>query len=67
MFLEIGKSYVKRFYNGDVSAAVKERDGILWTDERIKAAFNNGNGTKSDLKNHIQNNKAFAYFVNIKA
>ena len=67
MILEIGKSYVNRFYNGNLNAAVKERDGILWTDEKIKAAFKNGNGTKTDLKNHIQNNRPFAHFVSIKA
>jgi hypothetical protein len=65
MILEIGKSYINRFYNGNLNAAVKEKDGILWTDEKIKAAFNGGNGSEKDLKNHIENNKKYAFFVRV--
>ena len=65
MILEIGKSYINKFYNGDISGAVKGTDGILWTPERIKNAFNNGNGTKKDLKNHMNNNKKYCYFVEV--
>jgi hypothetical protein len=65
MILEIGKSYVNRFYNGDLQEAVKNKDGILWTDEKIKLAFNNGNGTKKHLKNCIENNKKYAFFVEV--
>lgn len=66
MVLEIGKSYINRFYNGNLNAAIKEKEGILWTDEKIKAAFNCGNGTKKDLKNHIENNKKYAFFVRVR-
>ena len=65
MVLEIGKSYINRFYNGDLNEAIKNKDGILWTDERIKKAFNNGNGTKKHLKNYINNNKKYCYFVEV--
>jgi hypothetical protein len=65
VILEIGKSYINKFYGGDVCAAVKEKDGILWTPEKIKAAFNNGNGSIKDLKNYISNNKKYAYFVEV--
>ncbi len=64
MILEIGKTYIQRYYNGNLKAAIKAKDGILWTDERIKAAFNFGNGSASDLKRYINNNRQFAYFVN---
>lgn len=65
MILEIGKSYIYKFYGGDIAAAVKEKDGILWTNENIKAAFNNGNGTIKNLKNYINNNKKYAFFVEV--
>ena len=65
MILEIGKSYINKFYSGDLAAAIKEKDGILWTNEKIKAAFNFGNGTIKDLKNHINNNRKYAYFVEV--
>lgn len=65
MILEIGKSYVTKFYNGNLMDAVKEKDGILYTDEIIKSAFNFGNGTIKDLKNYIENNKKYAFFVEV--
>jgi hypothetical protein len=65
MILEIGKSYVNVFYNGNLNEAVKNKDGILWTDERIKKAFNFGNGTKKHLENYINNNKKYCYFVEV--
>ena len=65
MILEIGKSYINRFYNGSLNEAVKNKGGVLWTDEKIKVAFNCGNGTKKDLKNYINNNKKYCYFVEV--
>lgn len=65
MILEIGKSYINKFYGGNLKAAILKKDGILWTNEKIKAAFNNSNGTIKDLKNHISNNKKYAYFVEV--
>lgn len=65
MFLEIGKSYVKEFYSGNIDAAVKARDGLSWTLETIKAAFNFGNGTTADFKEYMQNNKKYSYFVEV--
>lgn len=65
MILEIGKTYIQRHYNGNLKAAVKAKDGILWTDERIKAAFNNNEGSVSNLKEHINNNRPYAHFINI--
>ena len=55
----------QKFYNSNIGAAVKEKDGVLWTDEKIKASFNNGNGTLKDFKNYINNNKKYAYFVEV--
>lgn len=65
VILEISKSYVKRFYGGHLKECIRQKDGLLWTPGRIKAAFNNGNGTKEDLKRYINDNKQFAYFVNV--
>lgn len=65
MVLEIGKSYVNKFYNRNLEKAVENKDGILWTDEKIKAAFNNGNGTLKHLNDHIINNKKYAYFIEV--
>lgn len=34
-----------------------------WTEERIKGAFNFGNGTIKDLKRYAKNNKQFCTIV----
>lgn len=65
MILEIGKTYVRDFYNGNLEECIKERDGIDWTQERIRTAFNGGNGTEKDLRRYMDNNKQYAYFVTV--
>lgn len=65
MILEMGKTYIQRYYNGNLKAAIKAKDGILWTDERIQAAFNNGNGTTSDFKRYMNNNRQHTHFIQI--
>lgn len=65
MIFEIGKSYVKKFYNGNLKQCIQEKDVIIWTDERIKKAFNFGNGTIKDLNRYMHDNKEFCYFVEI--
>ena len=63
MILEIGKSYVRDFYTGNLQECVQKRDGIDWMPERIKAAFNKRNGTEKDLKRYMEDNKKYSYFV----
>ena len=65
MILEIGKSYVRDFYNGNLKECIKLKDGIDWTSERIKSAFNAGNGTEEDLKRYMESNKKYAYFSTV--
>ena len=65
MILEISKNYVKKFYSGDIKKAVAENDGVKWTQERIKAAFNFGNGTPEDLRRYMADNAAYSYFVTV--
>lgn len=35
MIFEIGKSYLKEVYNNDIAEAIKQRDGIFWTEKHI--------------------------------
>ena len=48
-----GKSKEQNFKNGLYN---------VWDMERIKKAFNNGNGSISDFKKYVNNNKSLAYF-----
>lgn len=66
MIFEIDKDYLKEVYNNDIAEAIKQRDGMFWTDERIKGAFRRGNGTEVDLKRHMENNKKYCIFVDLE-
>lgn len=61
MILEIGKSYVDKFYNGNVNECIGQKDGNIWTNEKIIKCF------KSDkkFKEYMENNKNYCFFVNI--
>lgn len=65
MIWEIGKDYLKKVYNNDIEEAIKQADGMFWTDEWIRKVFKRGNGTYADLKRYMENNKKYCIFVNI--
>lgn len=65
MTLEISKTYVRDFYNENLEECIKEKDGIDWTQERIQAAFNGGNGRDKDLKRYMNDNEQYSYFVTV--
>ena len=65
MILEIDKSYVRDFYNGNLKECINQRDGIDWSRDRIQAAFNAGNGTEKDFKRYMKENNSHAYFVTV--
>ena len=65
MIIEIDKGYLNEFYNGDITKAYQQGDYLEWTPERIKRAFNFGNGTEKDLEKYIRLNKQFAVFKEV--
>ena len=69
MLCEISKNILNRIYGEDTPEARQKAiaDGyfIKWTEERIKNAFNNGNGTKADLKRYMKDNKQYCVFVRV--
>lgn len=49
---------------GGVAAAIRAGLFVPWDDERIKQAFNNGNGTRADFNKYQQANRALCvYFI----
>ena len=64
--LEINKDYLKKFYDGNISLLIECKDGVIYDDKRIKNAFNRGNGTISDFKRYLNNNKRFCYYYNLE-
>ena len=65
MIIEIDKNYLNEFYNGNIMEAYQRGDCLEWTPERIKSAFNFGNGTEKDLERYIRLNKQFAIFKEV--
>lgn len=63
MIREIYKPYIKQ--DGSIEKVIENGFYIDWTPERIKNAFNFGNGTEKDLKKHIENNKCFCLFLEV--
>lgn len=59
MILEIGKSYVKKYYNGNLKKAIADRDGHIWTEKDINLYG------KKLFADYMANNKQYAYFVTI--
>lgn len=50
---EVGNAYAHGWWN-------------LWTDERIKGAFEFGRGTFADLRRYAQMNRSYATFINLE-
>lgn len=63
MIIELYKPWVKKC--GSIKEAMHRGWYITWTPEKIKAAFNNGAGSKKDLKNYMKNNKKLCYFLEV--
>jgi hypothetical protein len=63
--LELSKDYAKKFYNGDYKKMIDEMDGVLYDDENIKYAFNNGNGSFNHLIDYINANRKQAKYYDL--
>ena len=63
MIIEIYKPYIK--LDGSIEKVIENGFFIEWTPERIKNAFNFGNGTEKDFKKYIQNNKNLCLFLEV--
>lgn len=46
-----------------IEISKKCNDFNIWTDERIKKAFNRGKGTFEDFKRYMNDNKVYCEFI----
>lgn len=54
------------YYKGGISQSIKDGYFSVWTNERIKNAFNFGNGTASDFEEYKKNNhKRYCYIMEV--
>lgn len=61
--LELCKNYCHDQYNGNYRRMIEEEDGIIFDDEKIRLAFNRGNGTEKDFRRFMKRNaKRFRYY-----
>lgn len=63
--LELSKDYAKKYYNSGYKKMIDELDGVLYDDENIKSAFNNGNGSFKHLMNYINVNRKYAKYYDL--
>ena len=71
-YIEIGRDYLRKEYNGDLKAAVVAGDGIIFDSvEKVQRAldyFNqDGDEKRAEkvLKKHMENNKKYCIYVEI--
>lgn len=63
MIIEIYKPWIKK--HGTAKEAIRRGWYIEWTPEKIRGAFNNGNGNEKDFKQYKENNKSLCLFMEI--
>lgn len=63
-FLEIYKADIAKF--GSIEECIKEGYYGHWTERKVKAAFNYGNGTMKDFMEFIRNNKQLWVFYDVE-
>ena len=61
MIIEISRKKAQDLKS--IEKAIKNQWFTVWTPERIKAAFNFGNGTKKDFNRYKKDNSKLCYFV----
>ena len=71
-YIEIGRDYLRKEYNGDLKATVAARDGIIFDSvEKVQRAldyFNqDGDEKRAEkvLKRHMKNNRKYCIYVEI--
>ena len=70
-YIEIGRNYLRKEYNGDLKAAVAARDGIIFDSaEKIHNALDyfgeiSEKRAEKVLKRHMENNKKYCIYVEI--
>lgn len=70
-YIEIGRDYLKKEYNGDLKAAVCARDGVIFDSvEKIHNALDyfgevSEKRAEKVLKRHMENNKQYCIYVEI--
>ena len=70
-YIEIGRNYQKKEYNGNLKAAISARDGIIFDSaEKIHNALDyfgeiSEKRAEKVLKRHMENNKKYCIYVEI--
>ena len=71
-YIEIGRDYLRKEYNGDLKAAVAACDGIIFDSvEKVQRTFDyfnqDGDEKRAEkvLKKHMENNKNYCIYVEI--
>ena len=61
MIYEVYKKWAEKY--GCIDGAIKKGFCIIWDSERIKKAFNHGNGTEKDFNRYKKDNSKYCHFI----
>ena len=51
---------------GDAKRMIAAGDALIFDEDRVKSAFNFGNGTEKDLRRYIANNRKYMRFYDLE-
>lgn len=63
---EIDIAYCRKEYGGDAKRMIAAGDALIFDEDRVKSAFNFGNGTEKDLRRYIANNRKYMRFYDLE-
>lgn len=63
---EIDIAYCRKEYGGNAKRMIAAGDALIFDDDRVKSAFNFGNGTEKDLCRYIADNRKYALFYDLE-
>ena len=64
MIIQIYKPYIKKY--GSIKEVIKKSYFVTWDEQRIKNAFNFGDGSAKDFKRYKEDNKQYCLFLEVK-
>ena len=62
---ELYKPTLQQQYHGNIETMIKDEMYILWDEERIKRAFNFGNGTIKEFNRYMEANKNLCLYIKL--
>lgn len=67
MVYELCRKDLREEFKNDAKKMIRGKMYILWDEERVKHAFNFGNGTMKDFKRYMKDNKIYCRYYDAES